>query len=184
MKKNYIFKIFIILVLFLSLFIISGCKEPEKAPDYNVEYFNSKLDASGFTGYSYTKTIKSDDIMLLEEKANLSIVDSKYILSKEIKRLDDITSDKPLVIENTKEEVEVLEDPIQLTIEESDFDSVNVNEKVLTGKIKETSKVLGYDVNNLELTIELSNEKVVKISISYNDIKTGLKVDMVINYLY
>ncbi len=184
MKKNYIFKLFIILVLFLSLFIISGCKEPDKAPEYNVEYFNSKLDASGFVGYSYTKTIKSEDILLLEEKANLSIVDSKYVLSKEIKRLDDIASDHPLVIENTREEVEVLEDPIQLTIEESDFDSFNVTEKLLTGKIKETSKVLGYLVNDLDLTIELSNEKVAKISISYDDINTGFKVDMVINYLY
>ena len=184
--KNNTLKTLLILILVLPLFVfITGCKGPDPQPTkYDVAYINDLLDATGFQSYFYQKTIKSGETLLLEENTNVILQDSKYVVKTEISKLATLDSTQKYIIEESEEEVEIVNNPISLEIKDEDFSSVEVTENSLTGNVKDDANVLGYAVKNLSLKINLSNSKVASIEVNYVDVETNLNVKVLIKYNY
>ena len=169
MKKINIYKILLVLLLVLPLFTVVGCgdkPDPQKDPEYNVEYINNNLKAEGFTSYFYQKTIKSGEMLLVEKNINVSKKDDKYLVKTE----------------ETEELVEIASDPILLTLTEDDFETVTVTSTSLEGKVKEGKNVLGYVVSELNIKISLNSNGVTQIELTYVD--QSLTVKVVVKYNY
>lgn len=185
MKKINIFKSLLVVLVFSLIIFIFGCKTPTpETPKYDVAYINEKLDATGFTSYFYQKTIKSGEIILLEENTNVSLKDGKYLVKTEILKLNTIDNQTKYDVQENEEEVEIAEDPIKLSLKESDFNNVEVSENSLTGTVKDDANILGFSVKNLNLKINLNNSKVSNIELSYTDVETNLIVKVIVKYNY
>ena len=183
MRKQLTFKnlLFIVLMLSLSL-IIAGCKTPK---EYNVEYINSHLNATGYVGYEYIKTIHSNDFLLLEEKTTAEKQEESYLITKIVKELADITSSETYKTTETTETVELANNPILFELTEDNFETVEVKENSLVGTVKDDADVLGYEVLNLQIKIDLNKDlNVSNVELSYDDPKTGFTVKLVVKYNY
>jgi len=180
MRKMNIFKaLLVVLVLSLCVFI-SGCRTPK----YDVAYINGKLDATGFTSYVYEKTIKAGDILLLEEKTNATQQGDKFLVKTEVSKLSAVEETEKYTKEETEETVAIAADPITLTITETDFSEVEVTKDSLTGTVKDDVNVLGYAVKGLNIKIDLANEKVANVEITYVDAETNFVVTVKVQYNY
>lgn len=185
MKKMYILKSLLVILILSLVVFVSGCKTPKPEPQtYDVAYINEKLDATGFTSYFYQKIITSGEIVLLEENTNVTSQGDKYLVKTEISKLTSIEEQKKYDVQESEEEVEIASDPITLTIQESDFSTVEVTENSLEGNVKDEANILGYKVNSLTLKIKLENSKVATIELSYVDVETNLTVKVIVKYSY
>ena len=80
--------------------------------------------------------------------------------------------------------MEIASDPIKLTIQESDFSTVEVTEISLVGTVKDEANILGYSVKDLTLKISLENSKPASIELTYVDAETNLTVKVIVKYSY
>jgi len=124
------------------------------------------------------------EIILLEENTNVSLKDGKYLVKTEILKLNTIDNQTKYDVQENEEEVEIAEDPIKLSLKESDFNDVQVSENSLTGNVKDDANILGFSVKNLNLTVNLNNSKVSNIELSYTDVETNLIVKVIVKYNY
>ena len=185
MKKINIYKILLVLLIVLPLFTVVGCgdkPDPQKDPEYNVEYINNNLKAEGFTSYFYQKTIKSGEMLLVEKNINVSKKDDKYLVKTEETKINSLDSSSKYSTEETEELVEIASDPILLTLTEDDFETVTVSSTSLEGKVKEGKNVLGYVVSELNIKISLNSNGVTQIELTYVD--QSLTVKVVVKYNY
>ncbi len=185
MKKINILKSLVIIFVLSLVVFIAGCKTPTpEPPKYDVSYINDKLDATGFTSYFYQKIITSGEITLLEENTNVTSQGDKYLVKTEISKLASLEDSKKYDVQETEEVVEIASDPIKLTIQESDFSTVEVTEISLVGTVKDEANILGYSVKDLTLKISLENSKPASIELTYVDVETNLTVKVIVKYSY
>ena len=97
MKRIFILKSLLVILILSLVVFVSGCKTPKPEPEpqtYDVAYINEKLDATGFTSYFYQKIITSGEIVLLEENTNVTLQDDKYLVKTEISKLASLEDSK------------------------------------------------------------------------------------------
>ena len=140
------------------------------------------MKADNFQSYFYQKTITNDDVLLLEENTTVTKQDDKYVVKTEITKLNPLDESSKYKTEEKEEVVTIASDPITLELKEDDFETVNVTSTSLTGKVKNGSNILGYEVQNLNIAIKLTSNGVSEIELSYLDGDFAVKILVKYNY--
>lgn len=171
-------------ILVLCLGLLAACKS------YSVDYINENLKNDGFSSYSYTRTIKSGETLLLEEKTNASLNGTDYKLETTLKQLAGLDSDIDYVEESSTSTASASDLAIKLKLEEEDFEKghLKVYKTGLTGILHDSKveKVLGItSAKDVDISVALTSDlKVSNIRIQYTDTTTNFTVNINIYYTY
>lgn len=177
-------KLVLSFILVLCLGLLSACKS------YSVAHINENLKNDGFTSYSYTRTISSGEILLLEEKTNATLDGSDYKLQTTLKQLAGLDSDVDYIEETSESTASASDLAIELKLEEEDFEKghIKVSKTTLTGALEDSKieKVLGISsAKDVDISVALTNDlKVANIRIQYTDTTTNFTVNISIYYTY
>lgn len=178
-------KKFIFILLFIFIFTIGCSKNDNSEEEKSVDYINEHLNASRYTNFTLQKTIKSDDVILLEKNITSTLANSVYTIVTIEKKLDITNSDGLYSITTSETKKMSIENPISLNLQEEYFDEVSITSKKLIGIINEeySEDALGItNVTDITLNIILNDSlKVQSITVSYID-KSGYNI--LINVMY
>ena len=208
--KN-IYKIVSLLTIFILLFTLVGCEEPHTHKFVNgkcecgelhdcvytdgkcecgntntasyIEYFNKHLNNANYKTSNYTKTIEYGEIKLLEEKTTSSFNGSTYDIQLIIKKINDLGE----LEESTTTEESTEPTAISLQFKEEYFSEININDKLLEGKVKDDSAVslLNVQAKNIEIKVSLNDQlKVSSITLNYIDVESNFNVSITVSYTY
>ena len=159
-----------------------------------IEYFNKHLNNANYKTSNYTKNIEFGGIKLLEEKTTSSFdgangtdgkdgtngTDGIGISKSEINDLGELEE-----ITKTEESTEPTEISIQL--KEEYFSEINVNDKTLEGKVKDSSSasLLNIQAKSIEIKVSLNDQlKVSSITLKYIDTESNFNVSITVTYTY
>ena len=143
-------------ILVLCLGLLCACKS------YSVAHINENLKNDGFTSYSYTRTIKSGETLLLEEKIVAALDGSDYKLIITLKQLADLDSGKDYVEETSESTASASDLAIKLELKDEYFKKENmvINKTELAGYIEDAKveEVLGItSAKDVLIIVNLSN---------------------------
>lgn len=208
--KN-IYKIISLITIFVLLFTLVGCEEPHTHKFENgkcecgelhdcifndgkcecgstntasyIEYFNKHLNNANYKTSNYTKTIEYGGIKLLEEKTTSSFNGSTYDIQLIIKKINDLGELEEIT--KTEESTEPTE--ISIQFKEEYFSEINVNDKTLEGKVKDSSSasLLNIQAKSIEVKVSLNDQlKVSSITLKYIDTESNFNVSITVTYTY
>lgn len=181
-------KKFILVLLVLFSVVLFGCEKEKNQNEFDLSYFNNHISASKYVNYEINKTIKQNELLLLEEittvKKNVDVFD----IVKTTKKLAKMESDSQYETKVEESKMKTIEDPINLEFSTYVFSSYEVSEFTLKGNVLDefSKEVLGIDgISNIAIEINLNQlKKVNDVKVIYIDSESGFNVLIYVKYDY